>query len=93
MLMTHFELKEFEEALCLIDSYKHFLSNDLTFSNDYKRRHKKFINIVHKLILHKTSANKISSYYIDKEYDEDFPYKNWVNEKILQVSDSIKKAV
>ncbi|MEO8446878.1 MAG: hypothetical protein ABI528_05250 [bacterium] len=93
LLMTHFELGEFENALYLIDSYKHFLANDTTFSTDNKKRHIKFVNIVHKLILHKTTPNRISSYYIDKEYDENFPYKDWINEKISDTSDKIKKAV
>jgi len=92
-LMTHFELGEFESALSLIDSYNHFLSKDRTLSIENKKRHKKFINVVHKLILHKTTANKISSYYIEKEFDANFLNKDWINEKISKAADGFKKAV
>lgn len=93
LLMTHFELEEYESAIYLVDSYKHLLSKDTTFAQEYKKRNKKFVDIVHKLILYKTSANKTSSFYIEKEYDENFPYKDWVNEKIAFAAGRIKKAV
>lgn len=93
LLMIHVELKEYENALCMIDSYNHFLSNDKTLSKDYKKRLKKFINVVQKLVLHKTSANNISSYYIEKEFDGDFPYKDWLNDKITEESKGLRKAV
>jgi len=92
-LMTHFELGEYESALYLIDSYNHFLSNDKTLSNEFKNRNKKFVNVIHKLILHKTSAQKISTYYIEKEFDANFPYKNWINEKISNATEGLKRAV
>ncbi|HMQ70035.1 MAG TPA: hypothetical protein PKA90_13620 [Ignavibacteria bacterium] len=92
-LMIHFELEEYESALSLIDSYIHFLRNDKTFSSDYKKRNKKFIKIVNKLILHKTSPNRLTSGFIFIDYNQDYPYKEWINEKVREVEWKIQKAV
>lgn len=93
MLITNFELKEFDSALDLIESYKRFLSKDKTLSASSKKRHKNFINIVQNLIHYKTSANKISTYHIEKVFDYDMPYSNWVKDKMLELDIKLRKAI
>lgn len=82
LLMTYYELKEFESALSLVDSYNHFLKYDKTLSKAEKTTAKNFVNIVHKLILHRTTSRY--KYIIDVENVKDLPLKNWIEEKILQ---------
>lgn len=83
MLITFFEMKEYESAFNQIDSFKHFLTKDKTLSPDLRKRHRNFINIMYNLILYKTSSNKFSSYQIEKHFNYDLPYCNWVKEKII----------
>jgi hypothetical protein len=93
MLMTYYELCLFENALSLIDSYKHFLSNDKTLSSDVKNGYKNFISIIHKIIIFQTSGNYISKYKIEKDLNSDFPFKEWVREKIAAFDKEFRKAV
>ncbi len=93
MLITHFEMKEYDSALDLIDSYKHFLVNDKVLSLSAKKKYKKFINIVKSIIQFKISTIKTSNYFIEKEFDYDLPYNYWVREKIIELNIKIKKAI
>ena len=84
-LMTYYELYEFESALSLIDSYKHFLKTDNTLSKKEKTRSIDFINIVHKLILFRSKSKPGTRFSINKKMLVGLPLKNWVEEKILQL--------
>jgi len=86
LLIAHFELKNYESALSLIDSYYHFLSKDKTLSIAQKKIYKSFANAVHRLIIEKTSPNKSFNYTLELSLKDDFPYKEWVNKKILEMS-------
>ncbi|MEP7146319.1 MAG: hypothetical protein ABI792_04875, partial [bacterium] len=84
MLMTYYQLNEFESALSLIDTYKQFLSNDKILSSSRKKQYKKFINIVYKMILYKTSVKSINKYSIEKKLDE-LPFKDWISNCLLKL--------
>ncbi|MBV6477656.1 MAG: hypothetical protein HGGPFJEG_00397 [Ignavibacteria bacterium] len=86
-------MKKFESALSLIDSYRHFLSNDKTLSKTVKQRLKNFINLVNYLIQLKITPNKISSYYLNKYFNSDLLFREWFNEKITDLNIRIKEAV
>ena len=86
MLIAHFELKNYESALSLIDSYYHFLSKDKTLSIAQKKIYKNFANAVRRLIIERTSPNKSFNYTLELSLKDDFPYKEWVNEKIVEMS-------
>ncbi len=93
MLIIFFEMKEYESALDLINSYRHFLAKDNTLSIDTRKKHKNFINIVQSLVHFKTSTNKISTYHIEIQFDYDLPYSNWIKEKISNLDIKISKAI
>jgi len=93
MLITYFELREYDAALSLIDSYNHFLSGDRTLSSNQRIRYKNFVNATQKLILLKTSAGKHPTIDLELRLKNDFPYKQWVNEKFNVIIDGLSKAV
>jgi len=72
---------------------KHFLKKDKTLSQIRKNSHRNFINLVDNLILHKTSSNKLSTYYLAKEFNNNFLYKDWIIEKITELGISLKHAI
>ncbi|MEO8209729.1 MAG: hypothetical protein ABI840_04145 [bacterium] len=92
MLMTYYELGLYENALPLIDTYKHFLSNNETLTDIFKKKMKNFILVVHKMILYKTSSNPMTKYLIKKNLVHDIPYKAWLDEKFLELDDGYMKS-
>lgn len=85
MLKTYYELGLFDNALSLIDSYKHFLANDKTLSAIEKRINKNFINAVQKMIQYKTSGNRTGKYLIETEFKKEMINKEWAMEKFEQL--------
>lgn len=92
MLMTFYELNMYENAISLIDTYNHFLSNDKTLSTLEKRKHKNFVNIVQKMIAYKTFSNPIIKFDIEKGLENDLPEKEWVIEKMVQLEKQYYKS-
>ncbi|MBK9333011.1 MAG: hypothetical protein IPM96_11555 [Ignavibacteria bacterium] len=84
MLITSFELKEYESVINMIDSYKHFLKNDDTLSGKSRISHRRFINMTYALVMHKTSVNKVIPHFLKKEYVCDLPYSDWITEKFAE---------
>jgi len=85
MLMTYYELNEFESALSLVDSYKHFLKYDKTLSKSEKKRTEDFIIILQKMILYKTDPDYRDKVNFEIEISEELHSNNWIEEKILQL--------
>ncbi len=92
MLRTFYELDLFDNAISLIDTYRHFLSNDKTLSASEKRLNKNFVNVIHKMILYRTSGNKTGKFRIEYELKRDFPHKEWVMEKFGQIEGKYVKS-
>ena len=86
MLITYFEMEQYESALSLIDSYNHFLAKDSTLSISVRKRQKRFINLINNLIQFKTSAKKTSSYYFDRTVDSDLPFADWIRDKYISLN-------
>ncbi len=84
--MTYYELNEFESALSLVDSYKHFLKYDKTLSKSEKKRAEDFINILQKMILYKTDPDYRDKVNFEIEISEELHSKNWIEEKVLQLN-------
>ena len=89
MLRTFYELEMYEQAFSLVDSYKHFLSNDKILSRNEKQLNKNFLNAVHKMLLYLTSDRKTGKYNIENALRLNFPHKDWALEKFDQL-DKIK---
>lgn len=85
MLKTYYELDLYDNALSLIDSYKHFLANDITLSVIEKKINKNFVNTVQKMILYRTSGNKAGKYLIESEFKKVMINKEWAQEKFEQL--------
>lgn len=92
MLMTYYELDLFENAISLIDSYKHFLSNTEMLSDTEIRKCKNFILTVQNMIKYKTSAKHTSKFIIRKNLANDMHNKIWANEKFLMLHNRFKKS-
>ena len=84
MLMTYYELNEFEPALSLIDSYKQFLSHDKILTSNRKKQYREFVNTLHKMILYKTSAISINKKLIEKKLVQ-MPFRDWLSRKLLEI--------
>lgn len=85
LLMTYYELNEFESATSLIESYKHFLKYDKTLSKPEKKKAYDFIDILKILIKKKINSKNDQNNILEFELNEKLFYKNWVEEKILQL--------
>ena len=92
MLMTYFELGLFENALSVIDTFKHFLSNNEILSDSLKKRYKAFLLAVQKLITYRTSAKPAGKYIIKKSIVHDISYKEWLNEKYNELDEDVKRS-
>lgn len=92
MLRTFYELDLFDNAISLIDTYKHFLTNDKTLSATEKRLNKNFMNVIHKMILYRISGKKTGKFRIEYELKRDFPHKKWVIEKFAQIDGKYVKS-
>ncbi|MEO8210131.1 MAG: hypothetical protein ABI840_06190 [bacterium] len=92
MLMTYYELGLYENALLLIDTYRHFLSNDNTLSAFEKKRCKNFIKVINLLIKHRTSENPGIKFLIENELKNELSFKDWVEEKLLEMDSKYDKS-
>ncbi len=57
-LSALYELEEYESALNLIDSYKHFIREEKNFSKELKKRYMKYIAFTNELISARLSGKK-----------------------------------
>ena len=92
MLKTYYELDLFENALSLIDSYKHFLSNTEVLSDIEKRKCKYFILAVQNMIKYKTSIKSVSRHQIKEYLNHDMHNKEWVIERVSLLDNRFTKS-
>ena len=92
MLMTYYELDLYENALSLIDSYKHFLSNTIVLSDAEKRKCKNFVLAVQNMIKYKTSIKSNSKNLILENLKHDLHNKVWVTERFNMLDIRIIKS-
>ena len=92
MMMTYYELGLFENALSVIDAFKHFLTNTNVLIPDIKKRNKAFISVVQKMITLKTSMKPVTGFPFKDYIIPDIPYKNWINEKITELEKGIQRS-
>lgn len=85
MLMTYYELDLFENAISLIDSYKHFLSNTEVLSDTEKGKCRCFIIAVHNMIKYKTSVKQVNKNQIRECLKNEMHNKEWVLERFKMI--------
>ncbi len=84
-LKIYFELGQYESALSVIDTYKHFLKNNVLISESRRVTHSHFITFTHNLIQYRTGSQKINLAYIaDKiEKSKNVFDRGWLKEKVM----------
>lgn len=91
-LKIYYELAQYESAISIIDTYKHFLSNNTLISESRKLLHYNFVNYTHKLIQYRSGSRKINLLYLaDKvKVSKNIFDKNWILEKIYEQAHQYK---
>ncbi len=84
MLQIYYELKLYDAAFSLIDSYKHYLKEKTEIPSRYKERHKHFVAAVNKLLKIKSGKyeNRPSELFLAGDVNNIILKKEWVHEKI-----------
>lgn len=91
-LKINYELKYYESAISIIDTYKHFINNNQLISESRKTLHNNFLSSTLQLIHFKTSSRKINLPFLEnkiKKSNNIFD-KEWLLEKIREVNLSKK---
>ena len=86
MLRSYYELGLFDNALSLIDSYRHFLSNEKTLSASEKKLNKNFVNTVYKMIKYRISFCKSVKDLPEFDLSIELPHKEWIKEKVTELN-------
>ena len=92
MLKTYYELGLFENALSLIDSYKHFLSSDKTLSAMKKKGERSFVNFINCIIRFRISKKTEYRLKLINESHKELHSDEWVKEKIIELDSNIRKS-
>ena len=92
-LKNFFELKYFEESLCIIDSYKKQLGKIDLISDERKIRHRNFLSFLEKIVLFKTGKPKIDIGLVKNKLEEceQVHFKDWLLEKINEIEIGVAK--
>ena len=88
MLMLYYELGYIEEALNLINSFKQFLINDKSLSENQKKRSENFLKAVSFLVKIKSGTKDRVNGYFGKEIEREnmIGYKSWLIKKTEELA-------
>ncbi|HEY3251306.1 MAG TPA: hypothetical protein VGK25_09335 [Ignavibacteria bacterium] len=86
-LQIYYELNYFEPALSVIDSYKHFLSREVTISGLYKDYNLNYVRYFAELLKIKMGTAEMEADELAYEIDKspEFTYKEWLLEKLAEL--------
>lgn len=93
MLMTYYTLGHIEEALALIDTYKHFLSDNQMISANMNEIATNFVNFVSALLkIRNGKGDKISAEMLKKKIEDTaiVGFKMWLLEKADELVKEMK---
>lgn len=86
-LKIYFELDLYNEAYSLIDTYKHFISNNKYISERYRELAGNFVSFVYKLMKCKEAGDKESSRLLANELKiKNSLFEDWLKEKCYQLT-------
>ena len=85
MLMIFFELGLESDARSVIDSYRHFFSNNEIISNSEVRKQKAFIEVITNLFAYRNAKDNSKGYQLKKLFENELPNKKWVEEKLADL--------
>jgi hypothetical protein len=86
MLMIYYELGLETEARSVIDSYRHFFSNNEIISKSEKRKQKAFIEVITKLFALREKKNVSEGFELRKLFESELPNKKWVEDKLVELN-------
>lgn len=95
-LKINYELEQFESALSVIDTYKHFLKNNVLISESRRILHNNFIYYSNMLIQHRTGSRNSNLKFIEEKVKSSKKIfdKGWILEKIdSEISKESKKVI
>jgi len=83
-LKINYELEYFESAISIIDTYKHFLKNNVLLSESRRTLHYNFVNYTHSLVQFRTGSKKINLSFISNKISKSKNVfdKGWLLEKV-----------
>ncbi len=86
-LKIYYELSYIEQALSHIDSYRHFLSKNLSISQQLKQRHISFLKFTSDLMRLKATRDKSAVNLLLKELSNsnNVVHKDWISEKLFDM--------
>jgi hypothetical protein len=87
MLQIYYELGYYEEALAMMDSFKHFLANNKNVSPSFKEWNLNFINLFHDLLNSKSGRKAPDLDLLNKKIFEsaNAASQNWLKDKIVEL--------
>lgn len=87
-LKINYELGHFESALSVIDTYKHFLKNNVLISESRKVLHNNFVNYTNKLIQYKNGSKKVNLSFISHKIEsgKNIFDRVWLMDKVNEIS-------
>jgi len=87
-LKINYELEEFESAMSVIDTYRHFLKNNVLVSDSRRVLHKNFLTFTNMLLQSKNGYGKISLPYLEERIKKSMNVfdKVWLQDKIKDLS-------
>lgn len=86
-LRIYYETNSYESALSVIDASKHFLSNDKSIPEDYRKRYAEYIKNVGILFRLKEKKDKSDAkvFYNKLQKGKYFASKEWILEKVKEL--------
>ncbi|MDQ3194483.1 MAG: hypothetical protein M3P82_05730, partial [Bacteroidota bacterium] len=87
-LKINYELQQFESAISVIDTYKHFLKNNALISESRSTTHLNFLNFTNAILQIKNGSGKVNvSYLADRvKKSKNVFDKIWLQDKIKELT-------
>lgn len=87
-LKISYELEHYESSISIIDTYKHFLKNNVLLTESRRVLHNNFVDYTHKLIQFRTGSKKINLPFLSHklENSKNVFDKVWLTDKISELS-------
>lgn len=94
-LKINYELKYYESAISIIDTYKHFINNNQLISENRKSLHNKFLSYTLQIIHFNTRSRKINLSFLESKIrkSNDIFDKEWLLEKIGEIEKNGKSKI
>ena len=92
-LKINYELEQFESAISVIDTFKHFLKNNVLITESRRILHNNFLDYTGKLIQYRIGSQKVNLHFIKDRIEKSKVIfdKVWLLDKVNELSGFEKK--